>query len=206
MNQGRTYPFRRFTPTAPRWGTLLGTGGNRTLMAENDTQPGEYDVDVESEAEPDFDRLVGVITDGFIGALGGLVGTVVLTVGLLIASSLGAFELSAFEVIAELVGANVLFERNVAAVGFVLFLLGGMTVWPLLLVSIGNYLPGDRFATKGLPFGFVLWTGFAPSFYTGQSGLALALYLVITLFAHFFYGFALGSVFDYFSTRPDTLV
>lgn len=173
-------------------------------MADNDTQ--SVEMDVEADAEPDFDRLAGVVTDGIIGALGGLVGTVVLTVGLLIASSLGAFDLDSFAVVAELTGANVLFESNVTAVGYIIFLVGGMTVWPLLLASIGTYLPGDRFAIKGVPFGFVLWTGFAPSFYGGQSGLALALYLVITLFAHVFYGFSLGSVFDYFGNRPDTIV
>lgn len=174
-------------------------------MAESDSQG--VDVDVESaEPVPDFDRLFGVITDGLIGALGGLVGTVVLTVGLLIGSSFGAFDRSAFTVVAELAGATILFDSNLAAIGYIVFLLGGMTVWPLLLASIGSYLPGDRFAIKGITFGFVLWTGFAPSFYTGQSGLLLVAYLVITFFAHVFYGFTLGSVFDYFSNRPDTLV
>jgi hypothetical protein len=32
------------------------------------------------------------------------------------------------------------------------------------------------------------------------------LYLVLTLLAHFAYGFALGAVFDYLSKRPTTLV
>lgn len=176
-------------------------------MAENDSQGVEVDVDVDTaEPAPDFDRLFGVITDGLIGALGGLVGTVVLTVGLLIGSSIGAFDTEAFTVVAELAGATIVFDANLPAIGYIVFLLGGMTVWPLLLASIGSYLPGDRFAIKGITFGFVLWTGFAPSFYTGQSGLLLVAYLVITFFAHVFYGFTLGSVFDYFSNRPDTLV
>lgn len=174
-------------------------------MVENDSQG--VDVEMESaEATPDYDRLFGVVTDGLVGALGGLVGTVVLTVGLLIAASIGAFERGSFTVIAELAGATLFFESGLAAIGFIIFLVGGMTVWPLLLASIGNYLPGDRFATKGLPFGFILWTGFAPSFYTGQMGLLLAGYLFFTFFAHLFYGFTLGSVFDYFRERPETLV
>lgn len=174
-------------------------------MVDNDS--GSVDVEMESgEPTPDFDRLIGVVADGLIGALGGLVGTVVLTVGLLIASSFGAFDRGAFTVIAELAGATLLFESNLAAIGFLVFLFGGMTVWPLLLASIGSYLPGRSFALKGIPFGFILWTGFAPSFYTGQSGLLLVAYLVITLFAHVFYGFTLGAVFDYFSNRPETLV
>lgn len=158
------------------------------------------------EATPDFDRLVGVVTDGLIGALGGAVGTAVLTVGLLIAASIGAFDTARFAVVAELLGAELVFESNIASIGYLVFLLGGMTVWPLLLASIGSFLPGDRFALKGIPLGMAIWTGFAPAFYGGESGVALALYLVITFFAHVFYGFTLGSVFDYFSNRPDTLV
>jgi hypothetical protein len=160
----------------------------------------------EELGEPEFDRLMGVLTDGLIGAVGGAVGTAALTVGLLVAASLGAFELSAFAVIGDLTGVDVLFPNNVAAVGYVLFLLGGMVTWPLLFASIGSYLPGSRFAIKGLPYGFVLWTGFVMAFYTGQTGLLLALYVLLTLIAHFAYGFTLGAVFDYLSNRPDTLV
>lgn len=174
-------------------------------MVDTDSQSPEMDVET-GEAAPNFDRLFGVITDGFVGALGGLVGTVVLTVGLLIGSSLGAFDTGSFAVIADLAGATLFVESNLAAIGFLVFLFGGMTVWPLLLASIGTYLPGDRFALKGITFGMVLWTGFAPSFYTGQTGLFLGLYLLVTFFGHVFYGFTLGAVFDYFSNRPDTLV
>ncbi|NHN61350.1 MULTISPECIES: DUF6789 family protein [Halorussus] len=157
-------------------------------------------------AEPDFDHLWGIITDGFIGAVGGLVGTGSLTVGLLIAASLGAFDINEFATLAELTGLDALFAANPPAVGYVLFLLTGMVMWPLLFASIGSYLPGDRYAIKGLPFGFVLWTGFAPAFYVDYTGLTMALYLVLTLGAHFSYGFTLGAVFDYLGDRPETLV
>ncbi|WP_137286178.1 DUF6789 family protein [Halorussus salinisoli] len=166
----------------------------------------EFPDDVTDGAEPDFDHLWGIVTDGLIGAVGGLVGTGSLTVGLLIAASLGAFDINEFATLAELTGLNVLFERNPAAVGYILFLLTGMVMWPLLFASIGSYLPGDKYAIKGLPFGFVLWTGFAPAFYDGYTGLAMILYLVLTLGAHFSYGFTLGAVFDYLGNRPDTLV
>jgi hypothetical protein len=83
-----------------------------------------------------------------------------------------------------------------------------MITWPLLFASIGRYLPGDTFALQGLPFGFVLWTGFVLAFVEGVPGdtFSLALYAVLTLIAHFAYGFTLGAVFDYLSDRPDTLV
>jgi hypothetical protein len=166
----------------------------------------EMSEDVSEGTEPDFDHLWGIVTDGLIGALGGLVGTGALTVGLLIARSLGAFDVNQFSTLAELTGLSVLFEPNPAAVGYVLFLLVGMVMWPLLFASIGSYLPGKKYATKGLPFGFVLWTGFAPAFYDGYTGLTMVLYLVLTLGAHFAYGFSLGAVFDYLGDRPETLV
>ncbi|MFB6142489.1 MAG: DUF6789 family protein [Halorientalis sp.] len=83
-----------------------------------------------------------------------------------------------------------------------------MVTWPLLFASIGSYLPGDTFALKGIPYGFVLWTGFVLAFSEGVGGgtTTLALYAVLTLIAHFAYGFTLGSVFDYLSDRPETLV
>lgn len=166
----------------------------------------EFPEEPTEAAEPDFDHLTGIVVDGLIGAVGGLVGTGALTVGLLIASSLGVFDINEFATLAELTGFNVLYPANAPAVGYVLFLLTGMVMWPLLFASIGSYLPGDRFAFKGLPFGFVLWTGFAPAFNDGYTGLALVLYLVLTLGAHFSYGFSLGAVFDYLGNRPETIV
>ncbi|MFC7078990.1 DUF6789 family protein [Halorussus caseinilyticus] len=172
---------------------------------ETEVSP-EFRDDVNEGTEPDFDHLWGIVTDGLIGAVGGLVGTGSLTVGLLIAASLGVFDINEFATLAELTGLNVLFESNPAAVGYVLFLLTGMVMWPLLFASIGSYLPGEKYAVKGIPFGFVLWTGFAPAFYADYTGLALVLYLVLTLGAHFSYGFTLGAVFDYLGDRPETLV
>lgn len=178
-------------------------------MADNDTELGG-DVDELSEevAEPDFDHLAGILADGFIGAVGGLVGTAVMTVVLIGASSVGAFQMTAFATLADLTGLEAVFPANRLAVGYLLFLAGGMVTWPLLFASIGSYLPGETFALKGLPYGFVLWTGFVLAFAQGISGMGttLVLYAVLTLVAHLAYGFSLGSVFDYLSDRPDTLV
>jgi len=181
-------------------------------MAENDTGAGsseELDAEMSGEvAEPDFDNLIGIVTDGLVGALGGLVGTAAMTVGLFVAASVGAFDMEAFASLASLTGLVSVFPGNALAIGYLTFLAGGMFIWPLLLASAGRYLPGDSFAIKGLPFGFVLWTGFVLSFADGVSGgpLTLGLYAIFTLVAHFFYGFTLGSVYDYFSNRPETLV
>ncbi|MFB6142490.1 MAG: DUF6789 family protein [Halorientalis sp.] len=72
-------------------------------MPDSDTatEPAEVGADV---AEPDFDHLAGIVTDGLIGAVGGLVGTAAMTVGLFIAASLDAFAMQAFALLAELTG------------------------------------------------------------------------------------------------------
>ena len=181
-------------------------------MADNDNQVGpsdELNADVGADvADPDFDHLTGIITDGLIGAVGGLVGTAAMTIGLFVASTLDAFDMQTFAILGDLTGLAVLFPGNALAVGYVIFLAGGMITWPLLFAATSPYLPGKNFAMKGLPYGFVLWTGFVLAFAEGIGGgpVILALNAVLTLLSHFAYGFTLGAVFDYLSDRPDTLV
>lgn len=163
---------------------------------------GEAELDAAEETE--FDSLYGIVADGVVGAAGGIVGTAMMTVVLLFAESVGAFSRSSFASLTQLVG----LEGVVPAVtfGYLLFLAGGMVPWPLLFASLMGYLPGERPPVSGLAFGTALWTGFALAFYEGYTGTALALYLVLTLVAHWAYGLGLGLVFEYLSTRPDTLV
>lgn len=179
-------------------------------MVDNDNQPAtSEEINVGSEvADPDFDHLVGILTDGLIGALGGLVGTAAMTMGLFVASTLNAFDMQTFAILAELTGMNIIFPANALAVGYLIFLGGGMVTWPLLFAATSPYLPGKNFAMKGIPYGFVLWTGFVLAFADGIAGgtIILVLYAVLTLMSHFAYGFTLGAVFDYLSDRPDTLV
>jgi hypothetical protein len=185
---------------------------NVFLMVDNDIQPvaDVSDDAVEQEfdevSEQEFDSLLGIVIDGFIGAIGGLVGSTALTVILLIGSSIGAFDFHSFIELAGFTGAAELFPWNPVTVGFIAFFASGMVMWPLLFASIGTYLPGEKYATKGLSFGFVLWTGFVLMFYTGTTGIQFILYIVLTLLGHFAYGFSLGAVFDYLSNRPQTLV
>ena len=81
-----------------------------------------------------------------------------------------------------------------------------MVPWPLLFASLKNYLPGKSSPISGAFFGAAMWTGFVLAFYTGQTGLSLVLYAVLTLVAHVVYGIGMGAVFDYFETRPDSIV
>ncbi|MFD1588030.1 DUF6789 family protein [Halorientalis brevis] len=179
-------------------------------MVDSDKRTEEFgSPEVQGEvAQPDFDHLAGIVTDGLIGAVGGLVGTAAMTIGLFVASTLNAFDMQSFAILSELTGLAVIFPGNALAVGYLIFLAGGMITWPLLFAATAEYLPGSKFATKGIPYGFVLWTGFVLAFAgdIGTSTGILALYAVLTLLSHFAYGFTLGAVFDYLADRPDTLV
>lgn len=152
----------------------------------------------------EFDSLFGIVADGVVGAAGGLVGTAMMTVVLLIGESVGAFSRESFGQLALLIGVEEVLPA--ITLGYLIFLLGGMVPWPLLFASLKGYLPGDRDPVKGIFFGTILWTGFALAFYADYTGLALVAYLGFTLVAHWVYGFGLGSVFQYLATRPDTLV
>ena len=151
-----------------------------------------------------MEDIAAIVRDGIIGAAGGFVGTAMMTVVFLVAQALDAFNFEAFADIAALVGLDaVLGPGWLVAAGYFIFLGGGMTTWPLLFASVERYLPGSRLPFRGVSFGFVLWTGFVIAFYTDQSGTTLYVYAVLTLVAHFVYGFGLGLVFEYFATRED---
>ncbi|MFC7140245.1 DUF6789 family protein [Halosimplex aquaticum] len=154
--------------------------------------------------DDDFDRLFGIAADGVIGAAGGLVGTTLMTVVLLIGESFDVFSRSSFATVTSMVGLDGVFPEVTA--GYVLFVLAGMFPWPLLFASLKEYLPGARDPVHGIVFGTALWTGFVFAFYDGYTGLALVGYLAVTLVAHWVYGIGLGAVFEYLATRPDTLV
>lgn len=162
---------------------------------ESDSAVGVTDVE-RNEASV----LLSVVTEGVVGAAAGLVGTAVAIGVLVVAASVDAFDLSSFQFLATLVGGDYLLPGRTTTIGFLVFLAHGMFIWPLFFASIGRYIPGNRFARKGLLFGTLMWTGFVVVFYQGYSGLALAGYLALTLLAHLGYGFTLGAVFDYYSS------
>lgn len=164
----------------------------------------EYDESTLTDEEVDTDRLFGIVADGVIGAAGGIVGVALMTVVLLLAESVGAFSRESFAALTQLIGLGGLVPDVTA--GYLIFLLGGMVPWPLLFAALHEYLPGESWPINGLFFGTALWTGFVGAFYAGFAGTALALYLLLTLVAHWVYGFSLGLVFQYLSERPEPLV
>jgi hypothetical protein len=152
----------------------------------------------------DFDHLVGILTDGVVGAISGLVGVALLTGALFLAGEANAFDGSSFATVGGLIGLDA-FGPPVL-VGFLLFAAHGMVTWPLLFAATGQYLPGDRASVRGMVFGAVLWFGFVPAFYSGQTGMALVVFLALSFVGHLAYGFSLGAVFTYLAKRPPQIV
>jgi hypothetical protein len=157
----------------------------------------QADTDTDAETPHDRPPLRGLVEDGLIGALGGLVGVVPLTVLFLGLSRIDAFSFASFRSLADVVTLAVPLSPGTAtAVGYVVFVLGAMVTWPLVLASIGTFLPGDGYAEKGVFLGGAIWLGFAPAWYEGYAGLALVTYLGGTFFGHLLYGYLVGATFD----------
>ena len=148
--------------------------------------------------EMDLAELVRkVLWDGVVAAIAGAGGNVAVMGTLLLAALLGGFSIDSFAVTAEIVGlGTVLPDDQLVAAGIVIFVGGGLTTWPLLLATLGAYLPGEGSAAKGLFFGFVMWTGFAFGFYEGYTGVSLVIYLVAGLVGHLGYGYVTGALLD----------
>ena len=142
-----------------------------------------------------------MVNDALGGVAGGLAGTAAMTVLLFVADVASGFEIRSFETIAALVGipGNLLF-------GYLLFAAAGVIAWPLLFVSLVQYLPGGRDEIRGAVFATVLWISFAMAFGSGLGGVSLALYLVFTLVAHWVYGLILGGVYGRFADHRTGVV
>lgn len=167
---------------------MTGNHGNATGSAVADER-----TDVESPEE----LAVTVLIDGVIGAIAGFGGNVVILAVLGLAAQVGGFDPALFSTAAELLGLGaVLTESQLLFAGLALFALGGMTVLPLLLATLGAYLPGRTFAEKGVVFGGVMWTGFVLAYYPGYAGVSLAVYVVFTFLGHLGYGYVTGRLMD----------
>jgi len=109
---------------------------------------------------------------------------------------LGAFDFESFATLATFVGLP-----PDLALGYGLFLIAGTTVWPLLFLSLGEYLPGELTLVTGLWYATVISPGFALAFYTGQTGLELVTFLIFVPLAHWIYGLGLAGTITYLGGR-----
>ncbi|MCO8245977.1 MULTISPECIES: DUF6789 family protein [unclassified Haladaptatus] len=178
----------------------------RRLEAKYGIEPTEPETtraaatEVPSEGSPNVFQGVRSLGVSFprvvaAAAIGGLVGTVLMSGVLFTATILNVFSLSSFVNLSGFVG------QQSVVVGYLLFLIGGMTTWALLFAVLAEYLPGEPRIITGLAFATVIAIGFALAFYTGQTGLHLLAYVVFVLIAHWFYGFGLSATFEYLTER-----
>ncbi len=151
-----------------------------------------------SEAEND---AAAILKGGVIGAIAGGAGLLVMSPILWAGVALGVIDSASFSELAHLgLGRS----ENVL-LGYFIFAGGGMTTWPLLFAVLNDYLPGRTMVQSGFVFASITWTGFLVAFYTSQAGLALVLYLLLTLLAHWAYGVVLGLVFGLIARRTKVL-
>ena len=122
---------------------------------------------------------------------GGLAGTALMSLVFVLMEVQTRYVLHIFDVIARFVR-----RPGDPYVGFVLFAVAGVVVWPLLFVALEEYIPrGPDPAVQGMVFALPLWVLFAV---TGRGDLAwptLLIYATFTLFAHLVYGFTMGAVY-----------
>lgn len=123
---------------------------------------------------------------------GGVAGTAILSLGLIVTDVETGYQIGIFEAIAEFVGTP---QR--LALGFVLFVLAGVLAWPLVFLVVESALPGDRDpAMAGMALAVLLWAAFVIAGSAGVSGALLIPYLAFTFVAHLAYGYTLGAVYD----------
>ena len=130
--------------------------------------------------------------------LGGAVGTTVMSL------MLAVMEVEARGAM-DLFGAIARFARvpGNQFLGFSIYALVGVIVWPLLFLGLERYLsPSTDPAVKGMAMGAILWFGFAVVGRGDIGGALLFVYLAFTLVAHLAYGFTMGAVYARLSRDP----
>lgn len=89
------------------------------------------------------------------------------------------------------------------ALGVALFVVGGMTVIPLMFLVVGAFLPPERPRyARGVSFATIIWTGFLLGFWPGEGLVAVAVFLIVSLVAHWVYGGTLGYLLDRYAEIP----
>lgn len=134
--------------------------------------------------------------------IGGFLGVSVMSVLLLFLEVEVRSAFLTFDAVARYVGAAALasmlgLDADVTALGFLIFLLAGIFLWPLLFVAIEDYLPlGPDPAYRAMVLASILWVAFVITSAAGEiSGPVLLVYAFYTYIAHLVYGFTLGAVY-----------
>jgi hypothetical protein len=127
----------------------------------------------------------------FSAVAGGVVGTAVLSLLMILLEVQTRSQIGIFHAIARFVGLS-----DHLVIGFALFVAAGILAWPLLFIALESYIPrGPDPAARGVVFAFVLWVPFV---ITGRGSIGwpiVIIYAGLTLLAHLAYGFTLGAVY-----------
>ncbi|MWG34857.1 DUF6789 family protein [Halomarina oriensis] len=131
-----------------------------------------------------MDRVPSVVA-------GGIAGTAVLSLLLILLEVQTREQILVFDVIARFVGVP-----DQQAVGFVVFLLAGCVAWPLVFVAVEQYIPGGPDpAARGVVLAIPLWIAFDIAGRGDIAGPLLLVYVALTFVAHVAYGWVMGAVY-----------
>ena len=131
--------------------------------------------------------------------LSGGVGMIVMVLALVMLNIQTRSALNLYGLVARFVGMG-----GNRSLGFVIFVLVGTVVWPLIFAWAEPHLPpkGDS-AVSGMLFAVVIWLAFMVTSVPEVPTILLFLFGGYTLLAHLAYGFTLGLIFGWTAKRPD---
>jgi hypothetical protein len=139
-----------------------------------------------SETRPETQKARSLCAMG-----GGTAGMVVLTVFLGFIEVQTRSQFGFFGAIARFSG-----TPDQIVLGFLLFAIAGIVIWPLLFVVVEPYLPGSSLHTNGLLVGVILWFVFLNFGAVINEFTTLVLYGVLTLLVFLVYGLTFGEVYS----------
>jgi len=126
--------------------------------------------------------------DELAAVAGGFAATAGIVLVLFAGDALTGYRTRSFAALAAFVSA-----QGTPSVGFLLFAAVGVLAWPLVFVSLLEYLPGGTDVVRGAVFGAPLWIGYAVVF--GAYTRSPVLFVVVTVVGHLAYGALLGLVY-----------
>lgn len=143
---------------------------------------------------------VRLVATAMVSGLIGMVLMVPLLVGVPVL--LGVFRPEPIAQFADFGGAFFSAEPSLT-LGIVLFVVGGMTVIPLMFLVVGAFLPPERPRyLRGVTFATIIWTGFLLGFWPGGGPAVVSVFVVVSLLAHWIYGGTLAYLVDRFGEIP----
>ncbi len=143
------------------------------------------------------------------GMIAGLVGTVVLTVLMMIKKTAGVMpDLDPVHMMADMVAQNMGIAQN-AAIGWVMHFGIGIVAWGGAFAVFNAKLPGDSQIVKGIALGIGAWllmmSGPMPMSGSGLFGLGIGpMAPVMTLVFHIVFGAAMGLTYEKLGASAST--